>query len=99
MDPSLNRGAIASLWPQQPDCVLSVIPRNRDKLIENLRPLGPAARSMSIPNSRYQLGFRGHADPPHPPLPSSSPVGSIAAEAINLIVNIQAEAMRPPVRH
>jgi len=66
MDAPLHRRAIADLWPQQPDYVLPVIARDRDKLVENLRPLGPTARSVPIPDSRHQLGFRGHADRPIP---------------------------------
>jgi len=96
-DPPLDRRAIADLRPQQADCVFPVIARDRDKLIQNLAPLRPSTGSVPIRNSRHQLGFCGHADPPHPLLPSSSPVGSIAGEATILAGNIHAEAMRSPV--
>jgi len=40
----------------------------------------PDARSVPIPNRRYQRGFRSHVDPPTIRQLGVSPVGSIAAE-------------------
>jgi hypothetical protein len=41
-----------------------VTPGDRDKLVQDLAPLGPAPRSVPIANGPHQLGSRGHTDPP-----------------------------------
>jgi len=83
--------------PQQPDCVLPMIAGDGDgdKLVEDLRSLGPATGPDTDPRSPPTLPLRGHADPPRHAPPSSSPVGSIAAEARDLAGNNHGEAMRP----
>jgi hypothetical protein len=46
-----------------------VVAGDRDKLIQNLRPLGMATGSVPHPNCRHEL--------PHYAPPSSCPIGSI----------------------
>lgn len=77
------------------DCMLAVVAGDRDELVQDLRPFNAAAGAIPISYCRHQLCPCGHADPPCHALPSSSPVGSIAAEATDSAGNIQSEAMRP----
>ena len=94
MDLALHALERLGFRPQQPDCVFPMIAGDRDKLVEDLGSLGPATGPDTDPRSPPTLPLRGHADPPRHAPPSSSPVGSIAAEATDLAGNNHGEAMR-----
>ena len=46
--------------------MLAVAAGHGDKLVQDPGALRPGARSVPIPNRRYQRGFRSHVDPPPP---------------------------------